>query len=88
MTHDLAMCSSAVPLPPEGLRATGQGPSWVVMEWNSANALTVPIVTMHVLEYRLTFEPEWTRVPDTRPTFRRNVTDLYPSATYQVSTLW
>lgn len=78
----------AVPLPPEDLRATDQGSSWVVMEWNSGSTLTFPVIMVHLLEYKLTFELTWTEVGDiTRPTFRSNVTGLYPFATHQVSTL-
>lgn len=56
------------------------------MEWNPGGTVTPPI-TEYLLEYRLNIvaASNWTAVSDIAPTSRRNVTGLYPFATYQVS---
>lgn len=85
MTYDLLVCRAAPPLPPEGLHAVAQGSSWVQMEWNRDTA--TPPITGYVLEYRLPFEVPWTSDTIPLPTTIRNLTGLYPLATYQVSVM-
>lgn len=79
------VCCTAPPLPPEGLRSISEGSSWVQMEWNRDDSVTPPI-TGYMLEYRLPFELSWTS-ENGPPIAFRNITDLYPSASYQVSVM-
>lgn len=54
------------------------------LQWDTDD--TTPPITGYTLEYKLQFEANWTADTISAITFR-NVTDLYPSATYQVSVM-
>ena len=65
------------------MRVQSSGASWALVQW-SADFGAEPSITTYLLEYKLSFDSNWTRLSLSFAVMG-NVSSLYPNAPYQVS---
>ena len=82
LSLSLTPLSPALPLPPSVL-IERIGPTWITVNWTEMEE-SFPPLSDYLVEYKLSFDSNWTQLEVPGQLVEANLTSLYPHANYDV----